>query len=158
MKRIPAHIGWPLTIIALLLSNIGIAVGTLFFANAGGGVQVMPDYYAQAVAWDSLSTAKLNAATLGWNATASADRESGVIEMTITDKNLQPIVGLEPIVAIYRPHISRPIATVRLEHSSTPGRYTGNTEALQGKGLYDFALTASQEDLIFIETKRLDLR
>ena len=40
---LPAHIAWPLLVVALLLMSVGFAVRTLIAARSDGGVQLVED-------------------------------------------------------------------------------------------------------------------
>ena len=158
MKRIPAIIAWPLVIVLLLLSNVAIAVGTLIVANQKGGVQVVPDYYAKAVAWDSLTTIQNDAAALGWAVTLKADRSSSTVTTSIVDRDGIPLSNLAAVVSVSRPQAARPIGTFELKATESAGVYLGSLIPYGGHGLYDFSITATKDELFFVDTARLDVK
>ena len=106
MSKIPPRILWPAIIISLLLANIGIAVGTLIISKGDGGAQVVPEYYSQAVAWDSLNTVKLQSANLGWDVEIRASRSDRKLIVDISDRDGIPVSGLETTVTISQPQLS----------------------------------------------------
>lgn len=156
MKRLPPNIVWPAAIILLLLSNITVAVGTLVVANARGGVQVIPNYYAEAVAWDSLATMRQDSDALGWEAKISADHRLNRVEAVITDADGLAIDGLEVTVLVSRPQRAEPIGSIRLDPTEKTGSYSGSID-LGGHGLFDFALTATDGTSRFVSSRRIDL-
>jgi len=156
VKRLPPHIVWPSAIILLLLSNIAIAVGTLVIANARGGVQVVPNYYAEAVAWDSLATVRHDSEALGWTADIEADHGQNLVKVLIADADGLAIEGLDVMVLVSRPQRAEPIGTFRLEPTDTAGYYSGSVD-LGGRGLFDFALTAANGSSRFVSSRRIDL-
>lgn len=150
-----------MAIVALLISNICVAVGTLIIANTKGGVQVVPDYYAQAVAWDSLSMAKQAANDLGWKTDIRANRDAGTITVVFTDRDDQPLDGLSAVVTLSRPQNALPIGASILKPAPLPGQYVATDVNFGSRGLYDFSITASasggDNNEIFIDARRLDL-
>ncbi len=158
MKRIPANVAWPLVIVLLLLSNIAIAVGTLVAANLRGGVQVVPDYYSKAVAWDSLATVQYASNQLGWMAEVEADRPAETVSVFINDSASLPVEGLAVALTLSRPQKSLPIGSFELKPSEKPGEYRGSMIRFNGVGLYDLSITAAQGDNLFVDVIRLDVR
>ncbi|MBO6576387.1 MAG: hypothetical protein JJ896_16870 [Rhodothermales bacterium] len=41
--KIPAHIAWPLFVVALLVSGMAAGLSVVYFAHSDGGVQVVRD-------------------------------------------------------------------------------------------------------------------
>lgn len=157
MKNISPNIVWPMVIIALLLANITVAVGTLVVSKAKGGVQVVPNYYARAVAWDSLAVVEQNAVALGWSAQVTANLSNPVLSINFADSIGQPLGKLAAVVAVSRPQSSKPVGTFRLDPTSTPGEYRSDSVSFVGRGLYDFSITAIRDGQLFVDRQRIEL-
>lgn len=76
--------GWPIGIVAILATTIGVNIAVMRIAGNDPGFAVEPDYYRKAVAYDStLAQARANSA-LGWRATAAiASNSRGALELHV---------------------------------------------------------------------------
>ncbi|NND71615.1 MAG: hypothetical protein HKN43_08550 [Rhodothermales bacterium] len=157
MKRIPARITWPIAIVALLIANIGVAVGTLVLANWDGGVQVVPDYYAEAVAWDSLAAVRNDVTALGWSVDVTADRPAGAIQVLIKDVQGDGVSGLTGSIILARPHLSLSPGSGVLVAVGEPGMYQVSGLDLGSPGLYDVSIEARLAHQLFVATERIDV-
>lgn len=157
MKKISPNILWPAIIVALLLANITVAVGTLAISKSNGGVQVVPDYYTRAVAWDSLAAVQENAVALGWESHVLASRDAQTITVTFENKDGQAIENIAAVVLVSQPQKSMPLGTFLLAPTDTPGTYRADSIQFDHRGLYDFSITAEVDGQLFVDRKRIEL-
>ncbi|MBT4052293.1 MAG: hypothetical protein HOE73_04300, partial [Bacteroidetes Order II. Incertae sedis bacterium] len=68
---------WPLIVVALLLSSVGMMMGVVIIAKSDGGAQVVDDYYDRAVAWDSLNSLDQAFIDQGWLTYLILDASTG---------------------------------------------------------------------------------
>ena len=157
MAHLPSRISWPLAIVTLLVANICIAVGTLILANTNGGVQVVPDYYAQAVAWDSLAAVQQSTTAMNWSVEVKANRQGKTTTVTVTDNDGLPVSGLVVSAIVSRPHLSEPTAVFALVADEIPGKYISTESEFDSAGIYDFKIAATRDVDMFSRTFRVDV-
>lgn len=156
MKSVPQHILWPAIIILLLLSNIGIAVGTLVISRSDGGAQVVPEYYSAAVAWDSVSTSSQQFSDLEWKVEIAPSRETQSLAVTIADRNSRPVSGLDITLTLGQPHRSSPVGNFTM-HMVRPGFYQVTEVPYRGHGLYDVELAIASDSLKTRTRRRIEI-
>lgn len=76
---------WPAGIAAVLAITVGANLWVMRVANADPSFAIEPDYYAQAVAWDSTLAQQQRNRVLGWEIRSALDRDaSGAAVLTAT--------------------------------------------------------------------------
>ncbi|MEX0747600.1 MAG: FixH family protein [Rhodothermales bacterium] len=153
---LPPHIAWPLFIIFILAVGIGGAFSILFAANSDGGVQVVEDYYRQAVAWDSTAAVRARADALGWRADLNvyvSGEPLQTIEFTVVDSTGSAVLGLRGTVRLSRPQHAKPVAEIPFYAAGEPGTYRVKAP-LAASGLWDFGIEARNDSADFVVTIR----
>lgn len=113
MKRfIEQGYGWPAFIVLLLVSSVVMMGLVVMAARSDGGAQVVPEYYQQAVRWDSLATVRDAASTRGWTARLEVDRSGSGLrgEVTILDSAGVALVFDSGSITVSRPQFADPEA------------------------------------------------
>ena len=150
---------WPLFVIALLLLSMGMSVRAVIASRADGGVEPVPDYYAQAARYDELSRAQAASDALGWTMTAAAGalQPSGLREIGVTllDAAGQPVEAATGELRVSRPSRIDTLATVPF-HARAAGAYAALIP-MQDAGLWDVTVTVRRGDARFTRTVRLEL-
>ena len=106
---------WPIAIVVLLAANVA---GTVVMIRASGGEDanaVEPDYYRKSMAWDSIATARQQAAALGWTLRAQLgplDAQGvAALDVTLLDRDGAPIDdALLGVEAIHNAHARHPVS------------------------------------------------
>lgn len=159
---LPPHVGWPLLVVALLLTGIGASVATLIFSRADGGAQVVDDYYAQAAHWGEAMAEQAASQRLGWQAEAvleptPAGSALRPVVLTVRDAEGAPVEGLQGTVRLSRPQQSRAQAEIPLQAvAGQPGTYR-QALPMGAAGLWDLTVTARRDTLRYRHTLRLDV-
>lgn len=106
--------GWPLMVIALLVSSVLMMMGVVMAARSDGGAQVLDNYYQQAVQWDSIATVRDAAKRRGWRASLQLDKQGEQVIgfISITDSTGAPVFGNQARVRLSRPQYSGTVAEV----------------------------------------------
>ena len=95
---------WILAIVGLLAANV-LAMVILAVTATTGRSQVIPEYYAKAVAYDDTMDESTRSERLGWLAEATISKAS--IEVTVMDATSQPLAGARVHVTGYqRAHLA----------------------------------------------------
>ena len=150
--KLPPHIAWPLFIVGLLSMSVATVTITVGAARSDGGPQVIDDYYQKAVNWDEATALQAASDALGWEAEVvilPAIEAVRPVEITLRDREGQPIAGAQGTVRAFRPHRARAVA----EHPlvavpKTPGLYR-QAFSIEQAGLWDFEIIATQDSLRF---------
>ena len=127
----------------LLLLGMIATFGVLYASQSDGGPSIVNDYYAKAVAFDSLAVLRNEVAQRGWAinlklgefADASNDR---AVRLHVVDRNGLPIEGLQGTLFAFRPQSVEMVASAELE-AEGPGIYTVWLP-VNARGLWDFEL------------------
>lgn len=154
--------GWPLFVIVLLVSSVVMMGLVVMAARSDGGAQVVDNYYEQAVQWDSLASARNQAAVLGWTAELAVSRGTGGIEGSISLSDSAGLVLTDQIavVSLSRPQLAETVATTEALESGVPGTYAFSSAA-NGAGLWDIEViftSPSQPDRLVHFDWRRELR
>ncbi len=149
MTRIPPHIAWGAFVVGLLLFSVGTSVGLMFIARAHDA-RIVPDYYHQAVQYDSLRSAQVAGDRLGWTL-ALAATDSGVA-VELADSTGAPLIGLTGSVQTRRPDDAEAGPAVPLVQTA-PGRYRAAV-GLDRAGLWEVTVRASQPGGVGFEAVR----
>lgn len=120
---------WPIAIVVLLAANVA---GTVVMIRASGGEDanaVEPDYYRKSMAWDSIATARQQAAALGWTLRAQLgplDAQGvAALDVTLLDRDGAPIDdALLGVEAIHNAHARHPVSATLA--ATAAGRYTAH--------------------------------
>ncbi|MBL8887054.1 MAG: FixH family protein [Phycisphaerales bacterium] len=82
--------GWIAMILGLILMNMAIVATTIYFATSDRSGGVEPNYYAQALNYDSVITQRATNARLGWNSIATlidkGESSEALLTITILDR------------------------------------------------------------------------
>lgn len=83
--------GWIVLILGLILMNMGIVATTIYFAASDRSGGVEPNYYAQALNYDSVISQRSENARLGWKPiaalVATSEGSAAVLTITILDRD-----------------------------------------------------------------------
>lgn len=146
---LPPHIGWPLFIVAILLTGVTGAVLTVIAAHSDGGAQVVEDYYEKASNWDATAARRAASKALGWTTTVQVlDRAPTAVtrpvQVTIRDAQDAPVAGLEGTVQARRPELAGVVGEAPLAPvADQPGTYEVDLPVLR-PGLWDFDIAAQR--------------
>lgn len=91
----PRGAWWPIAIGGVLAVTVGANIVVYMLASAPGTDVVERDYYARAVAWDSIATARDASEALGWHADAAlhGTARGAALTLTLRDGHGAPIPG-----------------------------------------------------------------
>lgn len=146
---------WPIGVVLALLAGVGSCVVLMWAANQPGTAVTEPDYYEQAVAWDSTLAARRASDALGWRAgvTLGAAGAGGApLEIALADRDGRPVTGA--VVRIAALHNSDPARWVRATlPERTPGRY-GATVAFRRAGRWEVRIEARRGTERFLDRVR----
>ncbi|GIV58336.1 MAG: hypothetical protein KatS3mg042_1249 [Rhodothermaceae bacterium] len=159
-ELLPPHIGWPLFVVALLASGVATTLGTLFAARSDGGAQVIDDYYRKAAEWDAHAADLAASATLGWQVrVAVVPDEAGrpLLELTVRDRDGQPVTGLTGTVRAFRPQWAEAVGEAPLAEVTAPPGVYRQPLPLEGRGLWDFEIEATRGPDRFHQILRKEL-
>lgn len=127
---------WIGFVVFLLVAN-AVAMGYLVAKSGDPTPRVLPDYYAKAIAWDTIAAERGASDALGWSVTAHL---GDALEIELRDRDGAPLAGAT-IDASVR-HRSRADHVLRIAPAeSAPGRYAASV-ALAQPGLHVVELTA----------------
>ncbi|MGA7306000.1 MAG: FixH family protein [Rhodothermales bacterium] len=149
---------WPAAIVGLLLLGGVTTFAVLIASRSDGGAQVVDNYYRKSVAWDSVAAERRASEALGWVARIEIqppDQATGVA--VITDKNGEPLTGLQGAVTVSRPQSSVTYGTHSLvEGDSSSGRYSFSFP-YRDHGLWDLEIVARRAAERFIDKIRIEI-
>jgi len=130
--------GWPLFVIVLLVSSVGMMGLVVMAAKSDGGAQVVDNYYRDAVQWDSLANARNAASQLGWTAIleVSSGNQGITGVITLADSSNTALTGQQAIVRLTRPQLADVVAESPAQESEVSGAYSFSSTAA-GSGLWD---------------------
>jgi nitrogen fixation protein FixH len=148
-RLVPIAIG--LSLAAMVVLNV-----VVYRVASDGGVNIEPDYYRQALNWDSTLVQEQASVALGWRADASLHRTSHGTQLRVT---LRDSHGREisdaALVARVR-HNSDALHTTTVALVRDGNAYVGDAGALR-PGLHEVALVATRGAQRFRTTLRRDV-
>lgn len=121
---------WPIGIVAVLLVTVGANFWVMRIANADPSFAIEPDYYAQAVLWDSTLAQQARNRALGWRLESSLRRDtSGGADLRVRVVDAGGVGIHDATVRVTAFAVAR--STRRLEIALAPGRdgYSGHVDA-----------------------------
>lgn len=148
--------GWIALILGLILMNMGIVATTIYFATSDRSGGVEPNYYAQALNYDSVISQRAQNQRLGWSSIATLvpgeDCSSAILTITIRDRE-----GIEVRNALVRAEAFPNLRSA--ERSNLLLRQTGGgyaaTVPLSAGGLWRVRVRATRGEDCF--TSELDV-
>lgn len=138
---------WPLAIVTLLVGNAALAFFALYMSRSDGGAQVVPDYYARAVAWDSLAAVQRATAASGWRLVVLDPDAHDSLAFEVRDAGGRRVDGLSGDISIRRPFLSEPLLTTDVDEALVV-----DSSPIGGFGLFDAEanLTDGERDFRFL--------
>jgi nitrogen fixation protein FixH len=155
---------WPLFLIGILAMSI-VAQGVLVFvATRADAPAPIPGYYQKALAWNADAAILDASRALGWSVTFDVPRGSAFdlaklrpVDVTVTDRERRPIVGLAGRLIAARPADARLDGqSVLVELPQAPGRYR-TLAHLPLFGAWDLILDANLGATRFVHRGRIEL-
>ena len=148
------EVAWPTAIVLLLVAGIGSALAVLYFSRADGGPEIVADYYARGLAWDSTAAAAHAVRRLGWTMTLEpADTADGTgtrsVLVRVTDSTGSPVSGLSIDVEVSRPQLARPVGSAGAAAHVQPGSYVAWLPVRE-TGLWDFTVHGKRGGTPFV--------
>ena len=139
--------GWPLMVIALLLSSVLMMGLVVWAARSDGGAQVVDDYYEQAVRFDSLAAIRGAAERRGWTAALQAVRDADRLtgRLTIMDSTGAPVSIQSAEVHLSRPQYAESIAELTAAPGSAEPDLTFEADGIT-PGLWDIRVLVRDEE------------
>lgn len=157
---VPSHVAWPLFVVLLLLGSVLSTVGMVFATRSDGGVEPVPDYYAESLRWNEHASAQAASDRLGFAARVRVEASdvAGLkrVRFTVADSTGAPVSGLEGTVLVRRPHLVEPVARLPLGREEAPGAYV-MLVPVDAAGLWDFDVEASREGAPVLFTLRTEV-
>lgn len=155
---------WPLFLAGILLMSISAQATMVYFATRPDAPRPETDYYAKAQRWDADQAVLAASAALGWQ--IAVDVPAGEqylrgmarpVDLTIRDRDGQPLSGLTGDLVAVRPADSRlndrgPLT--ELPHE--PGRYR-TLLRFPVPGLWELTVDAQSGGLSFAHVARVNL-
>lgn len=151
-NRIPPEKAWPLIVVSLLLTSVVLMTVVILAARSDGGVQVVENYYQQALEWDATADEQRASDALGWQLNVQLmpdDQAQAHVLCQFEDRESNPLTELDVQVSISRPARSGVLHEVTLEATDVPGQYAASVR-LPERGLWDFDLVAARGEDRFI--------
>ena len=130
--------GWPLMVVALLVSSVVMMMGVVMAARSDGGAQVLDNYYEQAVQWDSIATVRDAAQLRGWTASLQLDKQEERVVgfVSIADSSGVPISREAAQVRLSRPQYSETVANIDATWDDEVSAFRFSSESMR-PGLWD---------------------
>jgi len=155
------EVAWPSAIVLLLVAGIASAFAVLYFSRTDGGPEIVTDYYARGLAWDSTASAANAVRRLGWTMSLEpADTADGTgtrsVLVRIADSTGSPVPNLSIDVEASRPHLARPVASAGALAHVEPGSYVAWLPVRE-PGLWDFTVRGKVGDTPFVMRFRRDI-
>ena len=155
------EVAWPSAIVLLLLAGIGSALAVLYFSGADGGPEIVNDYYARGLAWDSTAAAANALHRLGWSMSLEpADSADGTgtrsVLIRVADTTGRPVSGLSMEVEVSRPQLARPVGSAGAAAHVQPGSYVAWLPVREA-GLWDFTVHGESGGTPFAMRFRRDI-
>lgn len=155
MKR--AHL-WPIGIVLVLVVTVVANLWVMRIASADPSFAIEPDYYAQAVRWDSTLAQQARNRALGWSIRPAFVRDSAgglALTATVVDATGREIRDANVRVTAFA--VARSSQRVEISLRQSPRGYSGILEArvIPGRWELHFEVRRGAERLT--ATQRLDL-
>ena len=106
VPRIPAHIRWPMVVVALLLTSISWSSYTFYKAQSDGGPAIVENYYQKGKAWNETAQAQTAGRALDITlhiGEATGENHMRMVELVVRDSTGAP-VELSGMLRGLRPH------------------------------------------------------
>jgi nitrogen fixation protein FixH len=131
LLRLASQNRWPLFVVGLLAMSVSAQAVMVFVATRPSAGRPYANYYQHALQWDADSAVLAASRALGWTVSIDIPRgpelafaELRPVDVTIADRDGQPVTGLEGQVVTTRAADSRAGgATALVALPQTPGRY-----------------------------------
>ena len=146
---------WPLIVVALLLSSVGMMMGVVIIAKSDGGAQVVDDYYDRAVAWDSLNSLDQAFIDQGWLTYLILDASTG--RLVVQDSLGIRLSDLSGSVEMTRPQSAATGITTLFQYQEVDSSYTFEVGSLS-PGLWDFTFNTSYARQVLSFSLRKEVR
>ncbi len=150
---------WPLFIVALLATSVGMSVYAVVAAHSDGGAATVPDYYSRAAHYEDEAEARAASRALGWQVEVAVEgrQASGLYPLVVTFGSADglPLPGVEGAVALQRVQDAAPRVTLPLR-ALGEGRYAADAP-FSGRGLWDVHVT-TRAPAAFSRTVRVEVR
>lgn len=113
---------WPVIIVGLLCSHIGLMSWAVALATRDRNGVVVPDYYAKSLRWDEEKAALAKSDALGWKVALAVGADRDVLDqrnvtLTLTDSDGKPVgagAGVVSVELTYL-HQARPLEVQTLK-------------------------------------------
>jgi nitrogen fixation protein FixH len=159
MGWIPRERIWPTIVVVALAGNVALGITLARIAGSDPSFAVEPDYYAKAVAWDSVQAQRDRNRELGWQVTPRLGpvTEGATAELTlgVADRDGAPLLGatltVEAMPVVQASHV----VTATLTDRDGTGAYRAPV-AVDRAGLWELRLTAVRGAERFTANLRLD--
>lgn len=159
MAWIPRERIWPTLVVVALVGNVGLGLTLARIAGNDPSFAVEPDYYAKAMAWDSIVAQREQNADLGWQVTptlpAIVAGTDGPLTLELRDRDGRPVRGARVHLEAMPVARASRVVTAVLRDSAAAGVYAGAV-AVDRPGLWEFRITAVRDTDRFTVNLRLD--
>lgn len=157
MRRLYPHL-WPVGIVLVLGATVGANLWVMRVASADPSFAIEPNYYAQAVRWDSTLAQQARNRALGWSIRPAFVRDSsGRLELTVivVDAHGREIRDARVRVTAFAVARSAQRIEIPLRQSSIG--YTGSLDARAIPGRWELQFDVRRGDERLTAMQRLDL-
>lgn len=139
---------WPLGVTVILGATVAANLWVMRIANADPAFAIEPDYYAKAVAFDSLMAAERRTLALGWGvdaALAPVDRDGhGLLTVQLRGADAAPLAGATVrVVARFNARANDSVTAVLREERA--GVYTAAIPVAHA-GEWEVRIDATKDD------------
>lgn len=155
MKR--AHF-WPIGIVLVLAATVAANLWVMRVAGADPSFAIEPNYYAQAVQWDSTLAQQVRNRALGWSIRPEFARDSaGRVELTATvvDASGREIRDAQVQVTAFA--VARSAHRLEIPLRQSRRGYSGTLSARPIPGRWELHFDVRRGDERLTATERLDL-
>lgn len=148
---------WPLFVVLLLATSIGMCVRAVIAARSDGGARAIPHYYAEALRFEARQAEAAASHALGWAlALDMGDATGGLraITFTLRDAAGAPVEMVTGTITIQRPSDAEARAAIPF-HAAGAG-YAAALPGM-GAGLWDVTVRARRGEAGFVHTQRVEV-
>lgn len=152
---------WPALVIGLLAGQVVLVLVMAYLAVSDHSFAVEPDYYRQALRWNSEISQQQANRRLGWSVLVEVAEQADVLQQrdvrcVITDRAGQPVEDARVEVVAF-PHVRGNERQVLRLTGLEAGRYGATVRMAQG-GLWEFRITASRGADVATHVAQLQVR
>lgn len=149
---------WPIGIVAVLAVTVGANLWVLRVASADPSFAIEPDYYAQAVRWDSTLAQQARNRTLGWSIRPAFVRDTtGALELSAILVDARGGEILDARVHVTAFAIARSAQRHDIPLSPSGRGYSGRLDANATPGRWELHFDVRRGAERLTATQRLDL-